>query len=162
MPEPAAVFVLQVTWFTVAFATVAILVVWPWTGGFAPERRAAFWIAPQMSRALGLGLLVPNLSPGMPAEMAVPTAIGDSLTAVLAWVAFVTLFKGHRIGPLAGWACMLVGIADGSHAVTTAARLRVAEQLAGQWYVPAVNVPLMLVCHVAGVVALLRLTRARA
>lgn len=159
MVPTAAVFVAQLVWFTVVFAVVVRKVLWPWSERLGPSRRAALWVAPQMSRALGLGLLVPNLSPGMPAAMAVPTAIGDMTTALLALAAFVTLHDGHRLGPWLGWACMIVGILDGAHALTTAARLQVAENLAGQWYVPAVNVPLMAVCHVAGVLALRRLPR---
>jgi hypothetical protein len=160
MPPPAAVFVAQIAWFSIVFAVIARLVVWPWSARLDPSRRAALWIAPQMSRALGLGLLVPNLSPGMPAAMAVPTAIGDMATAVLALAAFVTLHRGQRAGLWLGWACMTVGILDGVHAMTTAARLQVAENLAAQWYVPAVNIPVLVVCHVAGVVALWRLGRA--
>jgi hypothetical protein len=53
MPAPAAVFVLQIAWFT---------------------------------------------SPGMPREMALPTAIGDATTAVLALLAFVALHREHRLG----------------------------------------------------------------
>lgn len=159
MPPPALVFVVQIAWFTLVFAVLVRMVVWPWSARLDPSRRAALWIAPQMSRALGLGLLVPNLSPGMPAAMAVPTAIGDMLTAVLALVSFVALYRRHRLGRWLGWTCMGVGIVDGLHALTTAARLQVAENMAAQWYVPAVNVPLMAVCHVAGVLALRRLAR---
>jgi hypothetical protein len=54
---------------------------------------------------------------------------------------------------------MIVGIADGLHAMTLAARLGVAANLAGQWFVPALNMPLMGVCHIAGVLMLLRLRR---
>lgn len=56
---------------------------------------------------------------------------------------------------------MVVGVLDGVHALTTAARLQVASHLAAQWFVPAVNIPLMAVCHVAGVTALIQLARAR-
>ncbi len=156
LPTPV-VFILQVGWFSLAFGVVVRMVLWPWSASLAPHHRAALWIAPQMSRVLGLGLMVPKLAPGMPAEMAVPTAIGDSTTAVLALAAFVTLVRGHRLGPTLGWLCMIIGVADGLHALATAARLQVADALAGQWYVPALNVPLMAVCHVAGVVALARL-----
>src|SRR5687767_8448816 len=103
-----AVFVLQLAWFTVVFSVVARYVVWPWSVRLPPLSAASVWIAPQMSRVLGLGLLVPNLSPGMPPEFAVPTAIGDSLTAVLALSTFVALQRGHRWGLRLGWVCMIV------------------------------------------------------
>ncbi len=155
-PEPATVFVVQVVWFTLAFALVARLVVWPWSRTLKRNRAIAVWVAPQMSRILGWGLMVPQLAPGMPAEFYRPTVIGDTATALLAMGAFVALMRDHRWALVLAWACMIVGIADGTHALMTAARLQVAGNLAAQWFVPAVNVPLMAVCHVAGVVALLR------
>lgn len=132
----AAVFVAQLVWFTIAFAVIARLVVWPWSARLAPHHRAALWIAPQMSRVLGLGLLVPNLAPGMPDAMSIPTAIGDATTAVLALAAFVALHRDHRLGPWLGWACMVVGIGDGLHAMSTAARLQVAGNLAASGTCP--------------------------
>ena len=153
--KPTLVFILQITWFTAVWATVARFVVWPWAERLEPHRAVAVWVAPQMFRVLGLGLLVPNLSPDMPSAFAVPTAIGDSLTAVLALAAFVTLQRGRSAGFRLAWACTIVGTADGLHALTLAARLGVAENLAAQWYVPALGVPLMGVCHVACAVALL-------
>ena len=160
IPTPA-VFVLQLVWFTVVFAVVARLVVWPWSQRLRPAHAVALWIGPQMSRVLGLGLLVDNLAPGMPMEFAIPTAIGDSTTAVLALFAFVSLRKEHRIGFVIAWACTIVGVADGLHAMVTAARLQVAGNLAAQWYVPAVNIPLMAICHVAGIFALLAARKSR-
>jgi hypothetical protein len=109
---------------------------------------------------LGLGLLVPNLSPGMPSAFAIPTAIGDSLTAALAVTAFVALERRHRAGMALAWACTLVGAADLLHALPQAARLGVAANLAAQWYVAALVVPVMGVSHAACIVALLR-ARAR-
>ncbi len=155
--NPTLVFGLQLVWFTVAWATLARLAVWPWSQGLGPHRSIAVWVAPQMFRVLGLGLLVPSLSPGMPSAFAIPTAIGDSLTAALALAAFVALQRGSRSGFSLAWACTVVGAADALHAITQAARLGVAENLAAQWYVPALGMPLMGVSHVACIVALLRL-----
>jgi len=62
---------------------------------FASEdMRLGFWIAPQMFHALGLGLLVPNLSPGISEAFGIPTAAVDFFTAILALLAFVDLFRG--------------------------------------------------------------------
>ena len=89
-------------------------------------------------------------------SFAVSTAIGDATTAVLALSAFVTLLRGRRSGFLLAWACTLVGALDLAIALTQAARLGVAVHLAGQWYVPALGVPLMGVAHVGCALALLR------
>jgi hypothetical protein len=160
--NPIAVFVIQMVWFATAWAVLARFVAWPWSQRLAPNHSVAVWVAPQMFRVLGLGLLVPNLSPGMPLEFAGPTAAGDSLTAVLALTAFVALQRNHRSGYALAWACTVTGSADGIHALFLAARLGVAENLAAQWYVPALGVPLMGVCHVACIVALLRARGRRA
>ncbi len=154
--NPAIVFALQFAWFSTVWAVVARLVVWPWSKQLTPRHQVALWIAPQMARVLGLGLLVPRLAPGMPSAFSVPTAIGDSLTAVLALSAFVTLQQERRMGFALAWACTLVGGADLAHAMVQAARMEVAQHLAAQWYVPALGVPLMVVCHLACFVALLR------
>ena len=146
-------------WFTTAWAVLARLVVWPWSQRLAPHQCVAVWVAPQMFRVLGLGLLVPNLSPGMPPEFAVPTALGDSLTAILAMAAFVALRRDQRSGTLLAWACTLTGVADGLHALSLAGRLGAADHLAAQWYVPVLVLPLLGVCHVACIVALLRARR---
>jgi hypothetical protein len=156
------VFAVQIVWFLVAWATLARLAVWPWSRRLSPEASVAVWIAPQMFRILGLGLLVPNLSPGMPSAFAVPTAIGDSLTAVLALFAFAALQRRHGAGFVLAWACTVVGAADLLHALSQAARLGVAANLAAQWYVAAAGVPLMVVCHGACIAALLRARSRRA
>lgn len=81
--------------------------------GEARARRATpAWVAPEMFRVLGVGLLVPSLSPGMPAGFAVPTPIADSLTAVLAARAFVGLQRGWRAARGFAWACSIVGSLD--------------------------------------------------
>ena len=112
---PAPVFVLQMAWFLVAWAVIARLVVWPWSQRLGIEASVAVWVAPQMFRVLGLGLLVPSLSPGMPSAFAVPTAIGDSVTAVLALSAFVALMQRRAPGFALAWACTMVGSADLLH-----------------------------------------------
>ena len=88
---PIALFVLQFLWFLFAWSLIAYFLLWPASARLAPDVRLSVWVAPEMFRVLGVGLLVPALSPGMPAEFAVPTAVADSLTALLAAAAFVAL-----------------------------------------------------------------------
>ena len=89
--EPLVIFVLQFLWFLFAWSLIAYFVLWPWSARLSPEARLSVWVAPEMFRVLGVGLLVPNLSPGMPMEFAASTAAGDSLTALLAASAFIGL-----------------------------------------------------------------------
>ena len=64
--SPLALFVFQFLWFTVAWSAIAYYVIWPWSLSLDTNRRLALWVAPEAFRVLGVGLLVPNLSPGMP------------------------------------------------------------------------------------------------
>jgi hypothetical protein len=152
--DPRLLFVLQLSWFVLVWSVIARLVVWPWSLRLAPDERLALWVAPQMFRVLGVGLLVPNVSPGMPAEFAVATAIGDGVTASLALLAFVGVRRGAPSGRALAWACMIVGAADLLFAFPHAIRAGAIAHLAAQWYVPVFAGPVMIVSHVAGIATL--------
>ncbi len=109
-----------------------------------------------MFRALGLGLLVPLLSPGLSNSFAIPTAAVDFFTAVLALLAFVGLHRGWRLALPLTWACTIIGLSDLSIAFSIAPFVGVADHLAAQWFVPALVGPLMIVAHVACLATLLR------
>ena len=154
--EPIALFVLQFLWFTFAWTLVTYYVVWPWSTTLEPHRRLALWVAPEMFRVLGVGLLVPNLSPGMPLAFAVPTAIADTTTAVLAAVAFVALQRRAMSARLLVWLCTVVGVGDLLIAFPHAAQTGAIDHLAAQWYVPVFAGPVMVVAHVACIATLLQ------
>jgi hypothetical protein len=154
--ELIALFVVQFLWFLLAWSLIAGFLLWPASATLAPDARLAVWIAPEMFRALGLGLLVPHLSPGMPAEFATTTAAADSLTSVLAACAFVGLRRGWRAGRGLAWACTLVGSLDLLVAFPHAASAGAIGHLAAQWYVPVFAGPPLVVCHVACFVLLVR------
>ena len=154
--EPLTVFVTQFLWFLIVWSALAYFVVWPWSLRLSTDTQLSFWVAPQMFRALGLGLLVPNLSPGISYGFAIPTATVDFLTAILALLAFIGLLRGWRSALLLTWACTLIGLADLLIAFSMAPFIGVADHLAAQWYVPAVVGPFMIVTHLACLAALLR------
>ena len=109
-----------------------------------------------MFRVLGVGLLVPNLSPGMPAGFAVPTAVADSVTAVLAASAFLGLQRGWAAARGLAWACTLVGSLDVLFAFPHAASAGAIAHLATQWYVPVFAGPPLVICHVVCFILLAR------
>jgi hypothetical protein len=154
--EPLVVFVLQFLWFLFAWCLIARFALWPWSARLSPEARLSVWVAPEMFRVLGMGLLVPNLSPGMPTEFAVSTAAGDSLTALLAASAFTGLRQGWRSARGLAWACTLVGSIDLLVAFPHAAATGAISHLAAQWYVPVFAGPPLVVCHVACFILLIR------
>lgn len=147
--QPLPLFVLQFAWFLVAWSLIAYFVFWPWSAQLSPNARLSAWVAPEMFRVLGLGLLVPSLSPGMPAEFAISTAAGDSLTAILAALAFVGLRRGRGAARGFAWACTVVGTLDLLAAFPHAAATGAISHLAAQWYVPVFAGPVMVISHVA-------------
>ena len=146
--NPALLFVLQFLWFLTAWAVLAAVFLAPRLRNYAADDALAMCISPQLFRILGVGLLVPNLAPGMPRSFAVPTALGDSLTALLALISVVGLHRRWPPARKVAWACNLVGVVDLAIALPHAAMIGAAQFLAAQWYVPALGLPLMIVSHV--------------
>ena len=157
--QPLVIFVLQFLWFLFAWTLLAYFVVWPWSARLSFEARLSGWIAPEMFRVLGVGLLVPNLSPGMPTEFAVSTAAGDSLTALLAALAFIGLRQGWPSSRGLAWACTIVGSLDLLVAFPHAATTGAISHMAAQWYVPVFAGPPLVICHVASFILLIRADR---
>jgi hypothetical protein len=160
--EAITLFVLQFLWFLFAWSLIAYFVLWPRSASLSPDARLAAWVAPEMFRILGVGLLVPNLSPGMPAEFATTTAAADSLTGVLAAASFVALQQRWSAARALTWACTLVGSLDALIAFPHAASTGAISHLATQWYVPVFAGPPLLICHVACFILLARGRRAPA
>lgn len=156
MVEPLVIFVLQFLWFLFAWSLIAYFVLWPWSAQLSPTARLSAWVAPEMFRVLGAGLLVPSLSPGMPIEFAAATTAGDSLTALLAALAFMGLRKGWRSARGFTWACTVVGSLDLLVAFPHAAATGAISHMAAQWYVPVFAGPTLVICHVACFVLLVR------
>jgi hypothetical protein len=154
--EPLVFFVLQFLWFLFAWSSIAYFVLWPWSARLSSDARLSGWVAPEMFRVLGVGLLVPNLSPGMPMEFAVSTAAGDSLTALLAASAFIGLRRGWRHARRLAWACTIVGSLDILVAFPHAAATGAISHMAAQWYVPVFAGPPLVICHVACFLLLIR------
>lgn len=154
--EPIALFILQFLWFLFAWFLITYFVLWPRSAALPPDIRLSVWVAPEMFRVLGVGLLVPNLSPGMPADFAITTAAADSLTAVLAAFAFLGLRRGWGVARGLAWACTLVGSLDLLVAFPHAAFTGAISHLATQWYVPVFAGPPLVVCHVACFILLVR------
>ena len=157
--NPLAIFVPQFVWFLFAWSLITCFVLWPWSARLSPDARLSVWVAPEMFRVLGVGLLVPNLSPGMPTEFAVSTAAGDSLTALLAALAFVGLRKGWSSARGLAWACTVIGSLDLLVAFPHAAATGAISHMAAQWYVPVFAGPLMVISHVACFILLIRPSR---
>ena len=159
--NPSPLFVFQFLWFLTVWAVLAVLFIAPKVRSYPTDDALAICIVPQLFRVLGVGLLAPNLAPGMPRSFALPTALGDSATALLALISVVALRNRWQGARKVAWACNLVGAADLVIALPHGAITEAAQFLTAQWYVPALGVPLMIVSHVMSFRILLGRGRAK-
>src|SRR5687768_15523449 len=140
-------FTIQFLWFLVVWATIANLFILPVIERLEQNDKLSVWLTPQLFRVLGLGLLVQNLAPDLPRSFALPTAIGDCLTAFLALISIIALRQRWAWAQRLAWVCNIVGSLDLVIALPHAAVINAVKYLTVQWYVPAVVVPLLIVCH---------------
>jgi hypothetical protein len=144
-----------------AWWAIADYLIRPRLKGLDQNTRLSIWIAPQMFRIVGLGLLVPRLSPGMPLSFAFPTALGDGLTSLLSIVAFFALSGRSPDALKIAWVAAGVGILDLVVALPHATLVHASEHMATQWYIAALGVPLMIVSHIMCVRVLLEQRKRR-
>ena len=101
-------------------------------------------------RVTGLFFLIPGLvSPQMPSQFAVPTAVGDATAAMLALIAAILLRRRSSLGVAVAWAYGVVGSIDLMNAFLQT-QLRGVEpaHFGTTVFLSAVNVPMLMVVHV--------------
>ncbi len=146
--QTAELLVLQFVLSLAAYAAIGVLFIWPWLRGKPDPVALSILLLPQLFRHVGVTLLVPEVvDPTLPDRFARHTAIGDTLTVALAWVALVSLRVGWRWAIPTVWVFNLLGLADMLFNLSLAVRLGVADHLGAAWYGPAFVVPGMLVVH---------------
>ena len=143
-----SLFVIQFVWFLVVWTTIAELFVSPFVQRFEINDKLSIWLLPQLFRVLGVGLLVQNLAPNLPYSFALPTAIGDAITSLLALISIIALQKKWTSAHSIVLVCNVIGSLDLAIALPHAAVIKAPNYLTAQWYVPAAVVPLMIVSHV--------------
>jgi hypothetical protein len=132
-----------------AYLAIAWWFVRPWLEAKPKLTALSILLLPQLFRHVGITLLVPEVvDPTFPAAMARQTAIGDTLAALLAWIALVALRMGWRYALPVVWVFNLVGITDMILNLLNGVRLGVAEHLGAAWFGIAFVVPGMLVVHI--------------
>ena len=140
-------FGIQFLWFVLVWAAITNLFVVPKIKVLEQNEQLVVWLSPQLFRVLGLGLLVENLAPSLPLSFALPTAIGDCLTALLALISIIALRQRWAWARKLAWVCNILGSLDLAIALPHAAVIGAVKFLTVQWYVPAMVVPLMIVSH---------------
>jgi hypothetical protein len=148
LPQITLLLVFQFVASLAAYAAIGWWFIRPWLETKPKITALSILLLPQLFRHVGITLLVSEVvDPSFPAAMARQTAIGDTLAALLAWVALVALRSGWRAALPAVWLFNVVGITDMILNLVNGARLQVAEHLGAAWFGIAFVVPAMLVVH---------------
>ena len=108
-------------------------------------------------RHLGLMFLTRGATyPGVPPQFAYPAALGDFLTAVLAFIAiFAVAGNSRRARPLV-WLFNVVGSIDLLDAITLATIYNAPPFMGAAYWIPAFWVPALLVTHYITFVVLIK------
>jgi len=157
MIEAPLILAFQFTLSLLAYAAFGFWFARPWLETKQRATALTILVFPQTFRFIGVTLLVPGVvGPGLPEEFARLTAIGDTVTTVLAWLSLIALRAGWRFALPAVWLFNIVGLCDLLMNIGRGVRLQVASQLGAAWVAPAFIVPGMLVIHVLVFVFLVR------
>jgi len=144
-----ALLALQLVLSLAAYAAVGWWFVRPWLLAKPVRTALSILLLPQLFRHVGISLLVTEIvDPTFPQAMARQTAIGDTIAALLAWVALISLRVGWRHAIAAVWVFNLVGLTDMLLNLSNGVRLQVADHLGAAWFGIAFVVPLMLAVHI--------------
>jgi len=148
LPDPTPLLVFQCVLSLAGYAAVGWWFVRPWLRGKPITTALSILLIPQLFRHVGVSLLVPEIvDPTFPEAMARQTAIGDTIAALLAWAALVSLRAGWRHAIAAVWVFNLVGLTDMLLNLANGIRFQVADDLGAAWFGIAFVVPAMLVVH---------------
>lgn len=108
-------------------------------------------------RHLGLMFLTRGATyPGMPPQFAYPAAIGDLITAILAFAAIPAVAKGLPMAGSLVWVFNIVGSLDLLMAITLATAYGVPPYMRPSYWIPAFWVPALLVTHYLTFIVLTR------
>ena len=99
-------------------------------------------------RHLGMMFLTRGATyPGLPSQFANKAALGDLVTATLAFVAIPLVLSGSGLAKPAVWFFNVVGTIDLLVAITTATIYNAPATMGPAYWIPAVWVPALLVTH---------------
>lgn len=155
MPPAARLLLVLAATSLVAWSIVAIVHVVPWLDRRARREALLVVLTPQMFRHVGALALFPGIG-ATPPEWSVPLAWGDAVTAALAMLAMIALYREWRAAIPLAWAVTVFGTLDLLHNGFNAAHLGVAPSLGPIVYVVVIAVPGMLTAHLLAFRLLLR------
>jgi hypothetical protein len=133
---------------TAVFYVAARLYLLPRLGALRPRSVLLPILLLHSLRHLGLMFLTRGaIYPGMPPQFAYPAAIGDVLTALLAFVSIPAVAKDSKVGRPLVWVFNVVGTLDLLLAITLATIYQAPVYMGPTYWIPAFWVPALLVTH---------------
>ena len=108
-------------------------------------------------RYLGLMFLTRGATyPGLPQQFAYPAAVGDFVTALLAFISIFLVVRGSRVARPFVWLFNVVGTLDLLDAITLATVHNALPFMGPAYWIPAFWVPALLVTHYITFVILIK------
>ena len=133
---------------TLIFAAAAKIYVLPKLSVWRPETVLVPILLLHSQRHLGLMFLAGGaVYPGMPAQFAWPAAIGDFITALLAFVAIPLTLRDFQSAKIALWVFNIFGALDLVIAIVLANVFQAPPFMGAAYWIPSFWVPALLVTH---------------
>jgi len=133
---------------TLVFYVAARLYLLPRLGKLTPRAVLLPILLLHSLRHLGLMFLTRGaVFTGLPRQFAYPAALGDLLTAVLAFASIPAVANGWKVGRPLVWVFNTVGTVDLVVAITLATAYQAPVYMGPAYWIPAFWVPALLVTH---------------
>ena len=133
---------------TVVFYVAAKIYVLPRLNRWGPRAVLIPILLLHSLRHLGLMFLTRGATyPGLPSQFAYPAALGDLLTAALAFIALILVLRNSIRARSMVWVFNIVGTIDLLDAITLATVYDAAPFMGPAYWIPAFWVPSLLVTH---------------
>jgi hypothetical protein len=145
---------------TVVFYVAARIYLLPYLGRLSPRAVLIPILLLHSLRHLGLMFLTRGATyPGLPPQFAYPAALGDLLTAVLAFVAIFFVSRNSTGARPLVWVFNVFGSIDLLDAITLATIYNAPQFMGPAYWIPAFWVPALLVTHYITFLILIRYWR---
>ena len=133
---------------TIVFYVAARLYLLPRLAELGPRRVLLPILLLHSLRHLGLMFLTRGaIYPGMPTQFARPAALGDLVTALLAFASIPAVANDWKIGRSLVWLFNVFGTVDLLLAITLATLHQASACMGPSYWIPAFWVPALLVTH---------------
>jgi len=139
---------LNIVFGTLVFATAARIYVIPRINEWKPETVLIPILLLHSLRHLGLMFLAGGaVFPGMPPQFAWPAAVGDLITAAIAFLAIPVTSRDFHSARVLLWFFNVFGTLDLIAAITLASIYQAPVHMGAAYWIPAFWVPSLLVTH---------------